>query len=319
VIAATAIGVDSGRDGARVADLDFDVAIIDEASQAHIMDLVVPLSRARAAILVGDHRQLPPYLDEGLRQRCLAEGISFEWLETSVFELLWDRIPKTHRARLDVQFRMPAAIADFLGSAFYEGELASAPSKLEQHTPPVSDLFAAAVVFVDTSDDPRRAETPLTQGFLNRCEADLCAELGVALPADRSLGVIAPYAAQVGAIRQSLARAGGLSARDPWLVDNVATVDSFQGQERDVVIVSLTRSNPAGEVGFVSDLNRLNVTLSRAREQLVIVGDLSTLSAGDGGRRREEFATFIRDLVEHLRLHGDVISSGVLRARLTNG
>jgi hypothetical protein len=323
VIAATAIGVDSGRDGARIADLDFDVAIIDEASQAHLMELVVPLSRARALVLVGDHRQLPPYFDGDLRQRCIAAGISPEWLDTSVFEFLWERIPTSHRARLDVQFRMPAAVADFLGNAFYEGDLASAPWKHPWYTPPVSDVFGAAVVFVDTSDDPQRAETPLTQGFSNRCEAELCARIGATLPADRSLGVIAPYAAQVGAIRQSLARAGGLSARDPWLVDNVATVDSFQGQERDVVIVSLTRSNPEGAVGFLGDLNRLNVTLSRAREQLVIVGDLSTLSARvgarGGGPRREAFATFIRDLVAHLRIHGEVIDSGVVRARLADG
>ncbi len=329
VIAATAIGVDSGRDGARIAELDFDVAIIDEASQAHLMDLVVPLSRSRSVILVGDHRQLPPYLDEELRERCAAEGLSPEWLEASVFELLWDRVPASHRARLDVQFRMPSAIADFLGNAFYEGGLASAPWKQreqqwkqwKQHGPPLSDLFAAAVVFVDTSDDPRRLETALPQGFLNRCEAELCAQLGAALPADRSLGVIAPYAAQVGAIRQSLARARGLPVRDAWLIDNVATVDSFQGQERDVVIVSLTRSNRDGAVGFVSDLNRLNVTLSRAREQLVIVGDLSTLSADSTGRgaRREAFATFMGDLVEHLSTQGEVISSDGLRARLADG
>jgi hypothetical protein len=319
VIAATAIGVDSGRDGARVADLDFDVAIIDEASQAHLMDLVVPLSRAHTVVMVGDHRQLPPYLDEELRLRCEAEGISSAWLETSMFEFLWERMPTSHRARLDVQFRMPAAIADFLGNTFYEGGLASAPPKQTQHTPPVSELFTAPVVFVDTSDDPRRAETSLSQGFLNRSEAELCAHIATALPADHSLGVIAPYAAQVGAIRQSLARASGLSARDPWLVDNVATVDSFQGQERDMMIVSLTRSNHEGAVGFLSDLNRLNVTLSRAREQLVIVGDLSTLSAGAGGPRREAFATFIRELVAHLRIEGEVMESGVLCARLANG
>ncbi len=328
IVAATAIGVDSGRDGARVADLDFDVAVIDEASQAHLMDLVVPLSRSRTVILVGDHRQLPPYLDADLRQRCAASGIDPEWLETSVFEYLWERVPTSHRARLDMQFRMPATIADFLGTAFYDGELASAPSK--RHMPPVCGLFAAAVVFVDTSDDPRRTETALAQGFVNRCEAELTGLLGAALPAQLSLGVIAPYAAQVGAIRQMLARARGLSPRDPWLIDNVATVDSFQGQERDVVVVSLTRSNAEGAVGFLADLNRLNVTLSRARAQLVIVGDYSTLSAATGsrtgsstgssggGQRREAFARFMRGLVEHLRTDGEVMPSAVLRARLAD-
>jgi hypothetical protein len=309
VVAATAIAVESGRDGARVADLDFDVAIVDEASQAHLMDLVVPLSRAKSVILVGDHRQLPPYLDEELRRRWRAAGTDAPWLETSLFEFVWDRLPASHRARLDVQFRMPAMIADALGAAFYEGELTSTPSK--QHMSPVCDLFGAAVVFVDTSDDPRRGETALPQGFLNRCEAELIGALGAALASEQSIGVIAPYAAQVGAIRRTLALARGLSPRDAWLVDNVATVDSFQGQEREVVIVSMTRSNAEGAVGFVSDLNRLNVTLSRAQKQLVIVGDTRTLCAGGGG-----LATFMRGLLEHLRRSGEVIGSDVLRERL---
>ena len=314
VVAATAIGVDSGRDGARVSDLDFDVAVIDEASQAHLMDLVVPLSRARSVVLVGDHQQLPPYLDEDLRLKCVESGLQSEWLDASVFEVLWERVPSTHRARLDVQFRMPAAIADYLGSTFYDGDLASAPSKHDMG--PMCGLFQSPVALVDTSDDPRRAETAVAQGFRNHTEADLVAALSAALPTEYSLGVIAPYAAQVNAVRQAIAGARGISARDAWLTDNVATVDSFQGQERDVVIVSLTRSNRDGAVGFLSDLKRLNVTLSRARLQLVIVGDLSTLAAVKGGPRREAFADFMRGLEEHLRANGEVLASAELRARL---
>ena len=314
VVAATAIGVDSGRDGARIAELDFDVAVIDEASQAPLTDLVVPLSRARSVILVGDHRQLPPYVDEELRQRCTDAGIDASWFDSSVFEQLWDRVPASHRTRLDVQFRMPAAIADFLGDAFYEGDLASAPSR--RGTSGIGAPFNAAVVFVDTSDEPRREETDAGQGFRNRCEAELVALVSRAVPEELSFGVIAPYAAQVSLLRQTLASARGLPTRDPWLVDNVATVDSFQGQERDVIVVSLTRSNRAGAIGFLSDLKRLNVTLSRAREQLVIVGDLDTLRLLQGGEPRQAFAAFLRDLVEHLKVHGEVVPSLELRARV---
>ena len=93
-------------------------------------------------------------------------------------------------------------------------------------------------------------------GFVNRGEARLVGEIAARLPAEylggEGCAVIAPYAAQVSVARQALASALELPARDPWLLDNVATVDSFQGQERDVVLVTLTRANATGAVGFLS-------------------------------------------------------------------
>jgi superfamily I DNA and/or RNA helicase len=318
VVAATAIGVHSGRDGAGTADLDFDVVIVDEAGQAQLTDLIVPLSRAPIVILVGDHQQLPPYLDDDLLRRCHDRGLDTAWLEHSIFEFLWDRVPSTHRTRLDVQFRMPRIIADFLSDAFYAGGLATAPGK--QGGGPVCDVSRSAVVFVDTSRATDRAETAMSPGFVNRCEARAVADIVARLPprytSGEGLGVIAPYSAQVGATRHALAEALGLDARDPWLMENVATVDSFQGQERDVVLVSLTRSNTDGAVGFLSDLNRLNVTLSRAREQLIVVGDLSTLCAAGGGAERRAFAQFATDLADHVRMYGELLELDELRRRL---
>jgi hypothetical protein len=321
VVAATARGVSSGRDGARTASLEYVVAIVDEAGQAHLGDLVVALSRARTVILVGDHQQLTPYVDEDLLRRCRERRLDTAWLETSLFERLWERVPETHRVRLNMQFRMPEAIASFLGRAFYEGDYATAPAR--QGGEPVCERFRAPVVLVDTSGQPDRGETALSPGFLNQSEARLVAEIAARLPerfrAEEGLGVIAPYGAQVAAVRQALAEVLQLSPRDPWLIDNVATADSFQGQERDVIIVSLTRSNTEGSVGFLSDLHRLNVTLSRARQQLVIIGDLSTLTAQGGSPERRAFARFARDLAYHVRQHGELLTVDDLRQRLARG
>jgi DNA polymerase III delta prime subunit len=318
VVAATAIGVNSGRDGAGTADLDFDVAIVDEAGQAQLTDLIVPLSRAPIVILVGDHQQLPPYLDDDLLRRCKDNGLDTAWLETSIFENLWNRVPASHRTRLDMQFRMPHVIADFLSGVFYGGELASAPAKHGGAS--VSSLFQSPVVLVDTSGSADRGETATSPGFLNRCEARVVSEIVARLPqpyrTGEGLGVIAPYGAQVTTVRYALAGALGLAARDPWLFDNVATVDSFQGQERDVIVVSLTRSNDEGTVGFLSDLKRLNVTLSRAREQLIVVGDLSTLCATGGGQARRAFAQFATDLADHVRRNGELLELAELQRRL---
>jgi superfamily I DNA and/or RNA helicase len=270
---------------------------------------------------VGDDQQLPPYLDNDLLRRCVAKGIETAWLEKSVFEHLWDRLPESHRARLDVQFRMPEVIAGFLGRVFYAGELGSAPAK--HGALPVCSLFRSAVVLVDTSGAADRGETAVSPGFVNRCEAQLVAALVARVPAQyrsgEGLGVIAPYTAQVTAAREAVADAVGLDRGDAWLFDNVATVDSFQGQERDIIIVSLTRSNADGTVGFLSDLRRLNVTLSRARHQLVIIGDMSTLCASGGGHERQAFAHFVRDLAGHVRQHGEILEVDELRRRLELG
>jgi hypothetical protein len=319
MIAATAIGINSGRDGARLADLEFDVAIVDEAGQAQLTDLIVPLSRARRVILVGDHQQLPPYVDDDVLRRCAEQNIDTTWLEQSVFEAVWNRVPASHRARLDRQFRMPSVIASFLSRTFYEGDLTSAPAC--EGGSPVCSLFRSPVVLVDTSAAADRWETPLSPGFTNPCEASLLAQIAAGLPEQyrqaEGLGVIAPYGAQVNLLRQRLAQRLSLGARDPWLLDNVATVDSFQGQERDVLLISLTRSNSEGSVGFLTDLKRLNVTLSRARKQLVILGDLSTLTRPGGRPERQKLARFCQDLTDHLRQHGEVVSLNDLRRRMT--
>jgi superfamily I DNA and/or RNA helicase len=320
VVAATAVGVSSGRDGARTAALDYDVAIVDEAGQAQAADLVVALSRARTIILVGDHKQLAPFVDDDLLRRSQEKRLDTTWLQQSLFERLWDHLPASHRQRLNCQFRMPAPVADFLGRAFYEGDYGSAESR--QGLPPACDLFRAPVVFVDTTEDRDRAETPTSPGYLNQHEAHLVADIAERLPeryrSGEGLGVIAPYGAQVNALRRSLAEALEVPQRDPWLVDNVATVDSFQGQERDVMIVSLTRSNGGGAVGFLSDLNRLNVTLSRARQQLVVIGDLGTLTAPGGPPERRAFAQFMRDFAWHVGKHGERLTAAELRERLSN-
>jgi superfamily I DNA and/or RNA helicase len=114
--------------------------------------------------------------------------------------------------------------------------------------------------------------------------------------------VIVPYRAQAARIEAALTRELG----DPGRVtENIGTVDSFQGGERDLIVYGFTRSNRTGSVGFLSELRRLNVAITRAKQQLVLVGDTSTLcSAGD-----ESFAALARSLVDYLRANGDLRGS----------
>lgn len=346
VVGATCIGVATTRD---LPDEEFDLVIADEAGQIGLPDLLVPLVRARRAILVGDHHQLPPFVaDEvnqwladhaseqpgqaGVRNEGEAEpsplrAVSDEvrqvtdLLTKSAFERLFPAADPAHRVWLTHQKRMPRVIADFIATHFYGGQLHT-----QTDTPPPASapLFPQPLTLIDTSDQPRatRAESAAggrngdaeggPRGFSNEAEATIIAGLVTAYDqADLDWVVITPYQAQAERIRallgQRLApeRAGDLGAR-------VATVDSFQGGERDYVFFSFTRSNQNGQIGFLKELRRLNVTMSRARRQLVMVGDVATLTAAQD----KPFQQLARALVEHASTHGERVRSSDVSTRL---
>jgi superfamily I DNA and/or RNA helicase len=162
---------------------------------------------------------------------------------------------------------------------------------------------------VDTSDLPPRvrAERALggteawqQRGYVNNREAALIAAVVArCAPAYRDWAVIVPYRAQAAKIVTELRRHLGDPGR---LAENVGTVDSFQGGERDLIVYGFTRSNGRGAVGFLSEVRRLNVAVTRAKRQLVLVGDLATLRAATD----RPFAAMVGSMVDHLRRDGDL-------------
>ncbi|QNP69131.1 AAA family ATPase [Streptomyces roseirectus] len=315
----------SGAAGpALLTGVDFDLAVLDEAGQITTADALVPLVRARRAVLVGDHRQLPPYADEETVARIGAEHgpQAAESAVRSVLELLQEHLPDTAVAHLRTQRRMPREIADFCSKAFYDGQLLTEngpdspeiPGARRSTDPRVTQLptphplFRTPLVLVDTCDLPpaERAEGGTPQGRINRAEAALLAALARRCTADdEEWAVIVPYRAQAALIRNHL--------RDlPPGRGDIATVDSFQGGERDVVLYGFTRSNPAGTVGFLDELRRANVAFTRARRRLVLVGDFDTLTrATDDG-----FRALARALRDHTATVGESLPSRDLQARL---
>ncbi|MFB7335377.1 AAA domain-containing protein [Streptomyces adustus] len=314
VVAATCIGVASRPE---LTGLGFDLAVVDEAGQIAVPDLLVPLVRARRAVLVGDHRQLPPYLDAeaGDRAGRRADPAVTALLATSALEMLQPHLPGSAVVSLTNQRRMPSAVADFVSGAFYEGRLRTPGPDL----PHDALLFRAPMVFVDTSrlPDGRRFEQDAGDpsggartGYVNPAEAHLLTLLAAHYAArGEEWAVIVPYAAQAALIGTALTRRTG---RAEHVGQNLGTVDSFQGGERDVILYGFTRSNPAGRVGFLDELRRANVAFTRARRQLVLVGDLSTLTrAGDPG-----FRDLARSLREHVAARGELRSYDEVRALL---
>lgn len=325
VVGATCIGIHTS---AAFRDVEFDVVIADESGQIQVQDLIVPFSRAAKAILVGDHKQLPPIVKPEFRAALEARYVEDDGLmDVSWFEHLWTRVPDDRKAVLDTQFRCPAVISDFISSAFYEGRYHAGPG---MKTKPLFSAFTSPFVLVDTSLHPRRGETSRRSGTRtevlgNRLETDLAISLLERLLAERpdialdgEAGVIAPYRNHVEEIRHALDRAcadgGPIAELTLPTREVVASVDSFQGQERKLIIVTLTRANPAGTIGFLADWRRLNVAVTRTKQQLVLIADMATMT-----RRRklpaakeESFRTAMERLRSHARAHGQFIDARTL-------
>ncbi|MEE6258064.1 AAA domain-containing protein [Plantactinospora sonchi] len=312
VVAATCIGTATTP---LLAGLDFDLAIVDEAGQISTPNLLVPLVRARRSVLVGDHHQLPPFLDDEVKgwTESLARSADVpagkaeeigDLLRRSAFERLYQDAGDGHRVMLTVQRRMPETLARFVSRAFYSDVLETEHPG-GHHDP----IFAQPFAMVDTSDQAaavraeragRNGEEWGRRGYVNDLEARIVTDLVTAYVHHYpDWAVIVPYRAQVDQLVELLAKSLGDAA---GVADRVGTVDSFQGGERDLVVYGFTRSNSRGEVGFLRELRRINVALTRARRQLVVVGDASTLRAA----RDEPFAELFRAMVEHLGHSGDL-------------
>ena len=239
----------------------FALAVVDEATQAVEPAAYLALLRAERAVLAGDHLQLPPTV--------LSAAAQAGGLGVSLFERLVAAHGEVVKVTLAEQYRMNERIMRYPSDALYGGALRAHPSVADRA------LDAAPLEVVDTSgrgfeETPEGSDSKQNDGEaeLVAAEVERVIALGVA-PAD--LAVIAPYDAQVQLLRQLL------SARlDEGL--EVDTVDGFQGREKDAVVVKLVRANDSGEVGFLADVRRMNVALTRARRKLVVVGDAATVA-----------------------------------------
>lgn len=312
VVAATCIGAASRPE---LAGVDVDIAVVDEAGQIAMTNAIVPLVRAKRAVLVGDHMQLPPFLDSEVEAwgARVADPLLRDLLAKSALELLVDRVPESNVVMLTRQRRMPATISDFISTTFYAGRLRTAVDRT--HNDPI---FRRPMALIDTGGLPlaTRRERPSGRdrwdqpGCVNPAEAVMLAELAAFYHRrDADWAIIVPYRAQLTEIKRQVRL---LLGADSKIDLNIGTVDAFQGGERDVLLYGFTRSNTSGNVGFLNELRRANVAFTRARYQLVMVGDLSTLlNARDSG-----FRGLAGSLHDHLERHGEIRAYDEIRALL---
>jgi predicted DNA helicase len=274
-----------GASHRNIRHLSFETVFIDEAAQALEPGCWIPIAKGQRIVLAGDHHQLPPTVK--------SEQAAREGLRETLFEKCIQRQPETARM-LTLQYRMHAQIMGFSSDKFYGGQLVPHPS-VQQAGLAAYDLRFATdlpVEFIDTAGSGfMEVAIPESRSTANPAEARLLLErlaqlLSTSHPRGQgehtpltplTIGVIAPYRAQINYLKDAIEDSAVLHDLLLQRTLSVGTVDSFQGQERDIIAISLTRSNSHGEIGFLSDIRRMNVGMTRARRKLLLVGDSSTL------------------------------------------
>jgi ATP-dependent RNA/DNA helicase IGHMBP2 len=245
----------------------FRTVVIDEAAQALEPAAWIPILKASRVILAGDPFQLPPTVKS---QEAKRGGF-----DKTLLEKCLTRLPSVNF--LDVQYRMNAEIMGFSNRWFYDGLLRAHPSVIDRQMPTLHD--EKAVVFIDTAGCGFDEQIhPENKSRFNPEEFFIVREhlyqfLQLFAYEKPSVGLISPYREQVVWIKNDLETDEILSGENL----TVQTIDGFQGQERDVIYISLVRSNTKSEIGFLTDYRRMNVAMTRARMKLIIVGDSGTV------------------------------------------
>ena len=268
VIAATPVGANHYT----VRDVRYNIVVIDEAGQALEPACWIPILKAKKVVLAGDHCQLSPTVRSAEAAKA---GLTTTLLEKCI------ALHPQAVTLLEEQYRMHGTIMGYSSKVFYEDRLV-AHASVAGHL-----LFDAdmPLEFVDTAGcgfeekvEGVRISNPEEAALLLKHLTQMVVSLGAHYTLENfpSVAVISPYREQLYVLKEQLEHAPELLAYGNKI--SVNTIDSFQGQERDIVYISMTRSNANGVIGFLADIRRMNVAMTRARKKLVIVGDSATLS-----------------------------------------
>jgi superfamily I DNA and/or RNA helicase len=287
----------------------FPTLFIDEAAQALEAACWIAIQKADRVVLAGDHRQLPPTIKS---PAAMSGG-----LDKTLMQTICEKQPRCV-SMLNVQYRMADDIMQFPNKEFYDGCLYSDPSVkyrgildwdtpiewIEAEEPDASDISDSADNF-DYSDPITFGESSAPDGIsrVNPAEAQLALQTLhdylERIGRDRILyerldiGIISPYKGQVHLLRRMMRQD---SYWKPFRqLISINTVDGFQGQERDIILISMVRNNAQGQVGFLADLRRMNVAITRARMKLLIIGHSPTLCQHPFYRRLKQYTDSLHD------------------------
>ena len=267
----------------------YNTLFIDEAAQALEAACWIPMRKVSRVVLAGDHCQLPPTVK------------SIAALKAGLGKTLMERIVENHPdevSLLKIQYRMNEQIMRFSSDWFYHGQVESAPSVRHRGILDYDIPIEWRQASIDDEGTPPAEEfVGESFGRINKTEAQLTLDtlqqyfekIGKQRVLDERIdvGVISPYRAQVQYLRQQLRKREFFKPFRQQI--SVNTVDGFQGQERDIIVISLVRSNDEGQIGFLRDLRRMNVAITRARMKLIIMGNASTMTRHPFYRKLYEY------------------------------
>ncbi len=301
VVTATLVGANHYT----IRNLQYNTVVIDEAGQALEPACWIPILKAKKVILAGDHCQLSPTIK------------SNEAAKNGLSETLLEKCIKLHPEAvtlLEEQYRMNETIMGYSSQVFYENKLKAhqsvAKSLLFDHDSPLLFIDTAGCGFeekLEGTSSTNPDEAAFVFKHIHLFINELAAKTNVVkvLNLDYvkgvsnfpSIAVISPYKQQINLLKTQFEHSPDLQKYKENI--SVNTIDSFQGQERDIVYISLTRSNDKGEIGFLSDIRRMNVAMTRARKKLVVIGDSATLGQH----------SFYADFIEYAEKKGGYVSA----------
>ena len=264
-------------------DRTFKTVFIDECSQAMEPACWIPVIKAQRVIMAGDHCQLPPTVKS---IKAAKAGLEVSLFEKAISNTQTDTM-------LETQYRMAPPIMGFSSLYFYQNKLQTAGEVLTRSERVLCEFIDTAGCGFNEDKDSNTLST------YNKEEAYLLVKhLSQNQPAQElTIGVIAPYKAQIKLLNEIVQEENALEG----ITENIRinTVDAFQGQERDVIYISLVRSNNDSEIGFLKEYRRMNVAMTRARSTLVIVGDSATLASD----------SFYRQMIDYIEQNGKYTSA----------
>ncbi|KAH0254745.1 DNA helicase, partial [Aureobasidium melanogenum] len=304
-----------GAGGFHLKSQEFDIVIVDEASQALEAQCWVPLlsSGASKLILAGDHLQLPPTIKSSNSKSSKQNpktGKGDVNLETTLFDRMLDLYGDDIKRMLTIQYRMHEKINAFPSAALYESKLMAAESvkarllkdlpydveETEDTTEPVVFWDTQGGEFhekTDDDDEPKSKSSLLGESKSNELEAAIVKKhvqslVDAGIKAE-DIAVVTPYNGQLAVLSQLL--------KERFVGIELGSIDGFQGREKEAVIVSLVRSNAEHEVGFLAEKRRLNVAMTRPKRHLCVVGDSETVGRG---------SKFLKSWMEFLEENADL-------------
>ena len=306
IIGATCIGLSKKRIG--LERLNFDLVIIDEAGKALPAEILVPFIRAKKAVIIGDHKQLPPTIDPALYDnekieidnRDMYKG---ELFDNSFFYRIWEQAPESNKIMLTTQYRMPTVIGSLISSLYYDNELRNGASDDEKQS--IISFCNKNICLIDMSNIVEYQENDSDKRVKNEYEASLVVRVISHIRRDEGneeieIAVITPYKFQKRVINEALRNSG----MDKNVFVN--TVDAFQGDEADIVIYCTTRAKKP--TMYFSDFRRVNVALSRTRKNLIIIGALKYF-------KHEKFKdNSLPKIAEYLNSHAEIINPEIFKS-----